>query len=151
MNRREMFDNFLMYITEKYSIKNAFLNCHHLLNTWQISCKFDLIYLMLYRFTKGFLKSLQVFESFVYIFPIISTAMIGLAFTFFPPLEMWKYKRKTIITSLPGVYAVHLRISGFHLDLNKKSMFVHLNYSPMLLSCLTIKMHIEFYSHNREG
>lgn len=39
---------------------------------------------MLYGFTKGFLKSQhQVFESFVYIFPIISIAMTGLAFTFF--------------------------------------------------------------------
>lgn len=33
----------------------------------------------------------------------------------------------------------------------KKKMFAHLNYSPLILSCLTMTIHIEFYSHKREG
>lgn len=56
-----------------------------------------------------------------------------------------------MVTSLGGVYGVHLGVSGFPFDLNKKKMFVHLNYFPLLPSCLTMKMHVEFYSHNREG
>lgn len=91
-----------------------------------------------------------MFESFVYIFPIISIATTGLAFTFFFPLGMWKHKRKTIITSLGGVYGVHPRVSGFPFDLNKKNMFVHLLSNAALLSDKK-KMHIEFYSHNGEG
>lgn len=50
---------------------------------------------MLYGFTKGFLKSQhQVFESFVYIFPIISIAMTGLAFTFFFSLGNVKIQKE---------------------------------------------------------
>lgn len=47
-----------MYIKEKYSVKKqmAFLNCYQPLNTRQIACKLNLIYLMFYRFTKAFKK-----------------------------------------------------------------------------------------------
>lgn len=145
-----------MYIKEKYSVKKqiAILNCHQPLNTWQIACKLDLIYLMFCRFTKGFLKShLQVFKSFVCIFAIISMLMTGLTFTFVLLNKMWDYKKKKKpkVISLGQVYGVHLGISGFPFDLNRKKMLAHLNYSPLLPSCMTMKIHIEFYIHNREG
>lgn len=86
-----------MYIKEKYSVKKqiAILNCHQPLNTWQIACKLDLIYLMFYKFTKDFLKShLQVFKSSACIFAIISMLMTGLIFTFVLLNKMWEYKKK---------------------------------------------------------
>lgn len=58
---------------------------------------------------------------------------------------------KTMVTSLGQVYGVHSGVSDFIFDLNRKKMFVHLNYSPLLHSCLTMKVLIVFYSHNREG
>lgn len=55
-----------------------------------------------------------------------------------------------MVTSLRRLYAVDLGVSGFPFDLNKKKMFLHINFSPLLPSCLTMKMHIEFYGHNRK-